>query len=193
MARRAECRSSRERLLDAALEIARERGAASLSLDAVAARAGLSKGGLLYNFPTKAALMQALVERYVEGTRQALATAEAAHGGAPNALARAVLEVRARECGEDARPGFGAAVAIAENPALLEPVRRLRDEILARLRSGSDDPIMAMIAFLCVEGIRAGDLWDLPGPSPEEREAVIARLAGLLEARRGAPAEDAGR
>jgi AcrR family transcriptional regulator len=192
MARRPDCRSSRERLLDAALDIARERGAASLSLDAVAARAGLSKGGLLYNFPTKAALMQALVERYVEGTRRALAAAEAAHGDAPNPLARAVLEVRARECGEDARPGFGAAAAIAENPALLEPVRRLRDEILSWLRSHSADPIMAMIAFLCVEGIRAGDLWDLPGPTAAEREAVIARLAGLLEAGAGGPADDGG-
>ena len=36
-----------------------------LSLDAVARRAGLSKGGLLYTFPTKAKLLEALVEQHV--------------------------------------------------------------------------------------------------------------------------------
>ncbi len=34
-----------------------------MTLDSVAERAGLSKGGLLYNFPTKEALLQAVVQR----------------------------------------------------------------------------------------------------------------------------------
>ena len=38
-------------------------GAGKLTLDAVAERAGLSKGGLLYNFPTKDALLQAMIQR----------------------------------------------------------------------------------------------------------------------------------
>ncbi|TIP57248.1 MAG: helix-turn-helix transcriptional regulator, partial [Mesorhizobium sp.] len=51
--------NSRDRILAAAADVARESGPGSLSLDAVASRAGVSKGGLLYNFPTKAKLMQA--------------------------------------------------------------------------------------------------------------------------------------
>src|SRR5215212_6184568 len=58
--------SSRERILDAAAELVREVGAGRLTLDAVAERAGLSKGGLLYNFPTKEALLQGMLERIVE-------------------------------------------------------------------------------------------------------------------------------
>ena len=56
----------REVLLDAAEDLIVERGAAGVSLDKVAARAGVSKGGLLYHFPSKNALAQALIQRMVE-------------------------------------------------------------------------------------------------------------------------------
>lgn len=56
----------REALLDAAEDLIVERGAAGVSLDKVAARAGVSKGGLLYHFPSKNALAQALIQRMVE-------------------------------------------------------------------------------------------------------------------------------
>ena len=46
----------------AAVALAREQGPGNISLDAVAARAGLSKGGLLYNFPTKAKLLDPNVD-----------------------------------------------------------------------------------------------------------------------------------
>ena len=58
--------SSRQRILEAASELAHDVGASNISLDAVAERAGISKGGLLYNFPTKLELLQALVARHVE-------------------------------------------------------------------------------------------------------------------------------
>lgn len=42
--------SSREKILAAAAELADIVGPGNISLDAVAQRAGVSKGGLLYNF-----------------------------------------------------------------------------------------------------------------------------------------------
>ena len=41
---------TRRRLLDAATAVVRRDGARALTLDAVAAEAGVSKGGLLYHF-----------------------------------------------------------------------------------------------------------------------------------------------
>jgi len=49
-------KSSRERILDAAAELVSEIGSGRLALGSVAERAGLSKGGLLYNFPKEALL-----------------------------------------------------------------------------------------------------------------------------------------
>ncbi|WP_114948026.1 TetR/AcrR family transcriptional regulator [Microvirga calopogonii] len=59
-------KSSREKILDAAAELVSEIGSGRLTLEAVAERAGLSKGGLLYNFPTKDALLQAMIQRLVD-------------------------------------------------------------------------------------------------------------------------------
>jgi AcrR family transcriptional regulator len=44
---------ARERILEAAYTVAERSGAAALTLDAVAAEAKVSKGGLLYHFPSK--------------------------------------------------------------------------------------------------------------------------------------------
>ena len=48
-------------ILHATSEIVSHDGVASLTLDAVAHRAGISKGGLLYHFPSKGALLSALI------------------------------------------------------------------------------------------------------------------------------------
>ncbi|RYE93109.1 MAG: TetR/AcrR family transcriptional regulator, partial [Myxococcales bacterium] len=54
---------TRERLLDAAEAVVIEQGVARLTLDAVAAAARTSKGGLLYHFASKDALVVGLVGR----------------------------------------------------------------------------------------------------------------------------------
>jgi|GEM_PF-6563964 len=51
--------NSREVILNAAEMVVVEVGAAHLTLDAVAQKAVVSKGGLLYNFPTKGSLHRA--------------------------------------------------------------------------------------------------------------------------------------
>src|SRR5882757_9276436 len=90
--------NSREKILAAAADVARETGPGSLSLDAVASRAGVSKGGLLYNFPTKAKLMQGLVEDYLKKFEQALdSRAAAANGETPLA---AYVRLSANDCEE---------------------------------------------------------------------------------------------
>ncbi len=54
----------RERLFRAALSVALDHGFGHVTLDAVARRAGVSKGGLLYHFASKTQLIQALLARY---------------------------------------------------------------------------------------------------------------------------------
>lgn len=61
MARKKEI--GRDRILDAAEAVILETEGRHFTLDAVAARAGISKGGLIYSFPTKDALITAALER----------------------------------------------------------------------------------------------------------------------------------
>jgi len=57
--------SQREALLEAALDLVRAGG--SLSMDSAARAGGVSKPGLMYHFPTKQALLEALIDHLIDG------------------------------------------------------------------------------------------------------------------------------
>ncbi|RKS06352.1 TetR family transcriptional regulator [Nocardiopsis sp. Huas11] len=59
-------RSTRTRILDGALDLLRAEGGGSVTLDAAAKQAGLTKPGLMYHFPTKEALKLGIVEHVAE-------------------------------------------------------------------------------------------------------------------------------
>jgi len=58
--------SARDRVLDAYEELLAEQSERAATLDAVAARAGVSKGGLLYHFASKEALASGVLDRFAE-------------------------------------------------------------------------------------------------------------------------------
>ncbi len=64
-------RQLRERILDAATDLMLEQGYGSTSIEAVAARAGVSKRTLYHRFADKGALVQAVVGRVVDAARPA--------------------------------------------------------------------------------------------------------------------------
>ncbi|MEK1870378.1 MAG: helix-turn-helix domain-containing protein, partial [Ensifer adhaerens] len=57
--------TARDRILTAAEAIVVGKGVSSLTFDEVAEQTGLSKGGILYHFASKDALVRAMVERFV--------------------------------------------------------------------------------------------------------------------------------
>lgn len=61
---------ARDALLDAYVQILIEDGERATTLNAVSKKAGISKGGLLYHFPSKEALCDGLLERVVELVRE---------------------------------------------------------------------------------------------------------------------------
>ena len=54
--------SARPKMIEAALKVVDERGVTALTLDAVAEKAGVTKRGLIYHFPTKHALLTGIHE-----------------------------------------------------------------------------------------------------------------------------------
>ena len=57
---------TRQKILAAASQIVQCKGVAKLTLEAVAKEAGVSKGGLLYHFSNKEALIEGMIVRGVE-------------------------------------------------------------------------------------------------------------------------------
>jgi len=171
--------TSRKKILAAAADLAREAGPGSLSLDAVAHRAGVSKGGLLYNFPTKAKLMQALVEDYLAEFEARLdaAAQPGAEGGAGESFRSAYFRLSAAEC---TKPKPGAAwifAAVAEDPDFLKPIKAFNRRLLDRLKAGTADHRALLMAWLAVEGLRCLQLFETDILTEDERAAIVAALS----------------
>lgn len=175
----ARAETSRQKILKAASELAFSEGAAHMSLDAVAARAGVSKGGLLYNFPNKAALMRALVQQYLDDFRAEL---EAADGeAAKEPFPARYLQLVVKDIDDKAPPSSGLLAALAEDPCMLAPVKAFNRELVDRMKSGATDTGGVLVLFLALEGLRAQNVFGTNILDSEERRLVLERLAALID------------
>jgi len=175
-------RGARAQILAAAAELAKETGAGHISIDAIARRAGISKGGLLYHFPKKNDLIRALVEQHLSDIEALIAEAEDdAASGRRNAVARAYLEInREKMCSHKQAPD-GVLMALAESPSLLDPVRAHEKRLVARIRDTASDAELSIAALLVVEGMKALDLFEANPLTADERAAVLDRMLDALD------------
>lgn len=167
--------NARQRILSAALAVALRDGAANLTLDAVAAEAGVSKGGLLYHFADKQALLAGLLEAALQHFDEAVLE-RAAQDERPGALVRAYAE--ASESTASALPELFPALlaAAALDPALLVPAQEHFRRWQQRLEDDGVDPVDAMLVRLAADGLWFADAYGLASPAGATRRALLARL-----------------
>lgn len=166
-------RNSSPRILAAARAIAVRDGAAHVSIEAIAREAGLSKGGVLHNFPSKRALMEAMLEEMLEEHR-------ALHTNLPktepcSTLWQHLLTLRSLSSSDSDLSMAILAVAAVE-PELLEPLRSDLKTDLARIASETTDPKMARILFFALQGIRFHKLLKLPDGGSAVLDDLTARI-----------------
>ncbi|MEM6709192.1 MAG: TetR/AcrR family transcriptional regulator [Pseudomonadota bacterium] len=160
--------NQRPKILAAAFAVVASAGSAHLTLDAVARKAEVSKGGVLYHFPNKRALLDgmlaSLIERY----------GPAADGS--RALAAHIERERAPEP-EVSAASLAILAAAAEDPSLLDPAREVYRSLVSSARRQSDDPELAAVLILAVEGLRFLRMLDLwPGDvDPTARMLELAQ------------------
>jgi AcrR family transcriptional regulator len=127
----------KNKLLDAAEAVVVRQGIGDLTLDAVAAEAGLSKGGLLHYFPSKDDLIAAMVKRSADNFRNCYMQRYENTPGGPGRMSRALLGHCLSEGWSDQLKESSSAVfaALAENPSLIQPMREVYSELLERVQN----------------------------------------------------------
>ena len=171
---------AQNRLLNAAESVVAREGVGNLTLEAVAREAGVSKGGLLYHYPSKSALVTAVVARLAQRCEGDQCAALAEEGTGPGAFTRAFLTAFGKLLGETEKPLHTALLAAAgTDPQYLEPIRALAREWQTRLESDGIDPAVATIVRLAIDGLCIGNLLGLPMPDGELRERVIQKLRDM--------------
>lgn len=173
---------TKQKILEAAAEISRESGPGNLSLEAVAARAGVSKGGLLYHYPSKTALLKAVVEGFVASFDEELARRKEAKAGRADALLDAYLDLFVEDHDCRRPPPSGLLAALSQDPGFLDPVRRHNRALLDRMRLSASDPAMTLIVYLAIQGMRGTNLLGIDVLSDEEFSEAVGKLKAIVGA-----------
>jgi AcrR family transcriptional regulator len=155
--------------------VVRRDGPRALTLDTVAAEAGVSKGGLLYHFATKDALVDALVEDWLDRF-EAEVLDRAAESSWATAYARACAGPRSAA---DQATDVALLVAVAGDPRGLEKVRKRYATWQRKLVVDAAEEVDATLVRLAADGLWFADLLGLAPPTGRLRRAVTARLEEL--------------
>ena len=192
--------ATRERILFGAEEVVLRDGVAHLTLEAAASEAGISKGGILYHFPTRAALIAAMVERLSSRFDEDLAT-KGAGSGRPGAFTRAYLEATFAPSGDvegsrERRLGAAVIAGVAADTELLEPLRERFAAWQQALVSDGLPPANASLIRLAADGLWFAELFSLAPLDEHLRSAVhaelLAHLGSCLDQRTSPGAPKAG-
>jgi AcrR family transcriptional regulator len=161
---------TRAKLLDAASTVIRRDGPQALTLEAVAAQAGVSKGGLLYHFRSKRELLDGLVARWLDEFQ---ADIDAESGNFARRYVAANDGAHAEE--------VGMLAALVADPAVLAAVRERHEKWQDRVADEGGDPVDATVARLAADGLWLADLLGTAPPRGELRKRVLARLLELCD------------
>jgi AcrR family transcriptional regulator len=167
---------TRDTILSAAAIVVIEQGASRMTLEAVAKEAGVSKGGLLYHFPSKDALAQGLIERMnQEFTEKIRVEYEKDDFGTNQGRWLRAL-IRATFASTHLELGAGLMAAVLHNPDLLDPTRQSYEIRQSIIEQDGIDPVMANIIRLAVDGLWFSELLALAPPREPLRTQLMETL-----------------
>ena len=183
-----------DRIIDAAEAIVEEHGVATLTLEQAAKRAGVSKGGVLYHFPSKEALVAAMIGRFTERFDNAVAQLTAEDSSAKGRTTRSYVKASFGHA-PGTGPKFDRAcgsitAALANNPGNLAVVREQSARWQRAVEADGLDPVFASIIRLAVDGLWLGENFNLMQLNPRMRAKIEARLIAWTKLRE-LPAKEA--
>jgi AcrR family transcriptional regulator len=174
--------STKSRIIEAAEDVVLRDGVAHLTLDAAAAQAGLSKGGVLYHFPTRDSLVAGMVDKIIEEFDRdvdELLMHDDGAGRFTRAYIRATLAPSSPRPDREDRVGAALIAAAAAEPALLVPLQEAAERWQQHMELDGIDPVMATAIRLACDGLWMCDLFGMAPPSSTRRTALGELLAQM--------------
>lgn len=176
---------TRERIVNALQDLLIKQGTAAVTLEAVAAEAGVSKGGLLYHFHSKQALLIGLVERLNTAAEEEFAEARARGD-----VVRYFLETSLPASDREAALYWSVIAALRSAEDLGERGSEVLADVFGRwstlLDEAIGDPVLAETVRLVGDGLYLSALSGLPRPNPELLQRIFDRLLAEVDRVRSA-------
>lgn len=177
---------TRDRLLDAFEELLIEHGERAATLDGVAAAAGVSKGGLLYHFGSKAALIDGLLARLADFVAVDIADIRSAPAGVVDFLIRTSAST-----GTPFDRSFVAVTRLAQgsHQEAKDVLASFRREWVAVIEEAVGDRDVAQMIALISDGlfyestVSGANESTIDFLSPEGLDGLLAVIARVTPAR----------
>jgi AcrR family transcriptional regulator len=173
--------SARERIIDAAEQVVLKEGASHMTMDAVAAKAGVSKGGLIYHFSSQRDLLQAMLQRFIDRMEVRMAQSRARLPDTPARNIKAYIHAWFTLGGEYRRTASALLAAVTREPELLKTVQQKHRTVLTEIIEVAQKPELAVVLSLATEGMWMSELLDISPLTASERERIQQMLLKLAD------------
>ncbi len=179
----------RQKVFAAMRHVIAQQGAPHLTLEAVAAEAGISKGGLLYHFPSKDALWQGFLEDFHENfIRQCWKEfQEDSKPDRPGRIHRAwIRSFMKMDPARDVDADLSDVAAIITNVQFVKPMKAFWKAWETILAKDGIDEETSLIIKMSLSGIKMERIMDYVEVTDAQRERLFERLLEIatLEAER---------
>ncbi len=173
--------TTRETLLQAASQVVIDKGVEALTLDAVAQQAGVSKGGLLYHFPNKDALMTGMVEQLIRDFEAVLQTEfeQDDAPGTPGQWVRAYIRATLRFSKQSLALIARLTSIAADSPHLFEAAKVYDQQWRQRIETSGIDPTKATIILLATDGLWLSEVFQVGTLEEPRLTQVVETLLAM--------------
>ena len=173
--------ASKPAILAAAASIVAQNGASNLTLDSVAAEANLSKGGLLYHFPNKNALLEGMLESLIDTMLERSAEHKARNEGKDGVALQAHILLEQSQPADERAQGMAILAAAAEKPEMLQKAKQHLLEVAQEVTAEADNQALALVLFFATEGLRFMDMLQLMPLTTNQRKNLCRYMLELAE------------
>lgn len=171
-----------EEILNAAEFVVVRDGAARLTLDAVAEQAGISKASVIYDYKSKQALIQAVIERRVAHDKAVIQELTNGLGDMPSAVMRGRVLAASTPLQDEVRAvALNLCSALAQDAQLRSGIQKEQATMIAQVMETSANPRGALLAYLALEGLKLLEYLDLHSWPEKERSRILREINWLID------------
>lgn len=172
---------TRELVFEACNRILRRDGLTHLTLDNVADEAGLSKGGLLYHFPSKESLIEALFEYHNDKFEARLSALAEEEGDDAGAWLRAYAKASIEQIMEPGNASLYKSLFAAEEryASAHQLMRRKYVDWQQQVENSGLDPAKATLVRLVVDGLWFLEMHHYAPPDAQLRAQIVELIMQL--------------
>lgn len=171
--------ATKAHILESANHLIQRDGVSKLTLEAVAAEAKVSKGGLLYHFPSKNALIEGMIDYFLGNFEESLDQAQT--NDDPREWLRVFVRSTFTISNAHLENSRALLAAVANHPDLLNRVREKYVDWQARTIATGINPALATIIRLATDGLWFNELLGIHTLSDDLYQQVERMLYILID------------